>query len=245
MQHILLSAGLITLSLSSATIAGDMELMKAILSENRTDAHIAVDPRREPFHVLKLAGVAAGMTVLDINSAGGYYSSILSNVVGEDGKVYAHNGNLYWKFIRETFPEALEGRANVVPLNGKEVPDVEPGSVDVALNALAYHDYYFMHEHRGEEVVADINKGVYDALKPGGVYIVVDHVGSAGMDGEAMNKLHRIDPERVKSELAAAGFDFAGEIDVLANPYNADDAPWFGVQPNYTTNRFVYKFVKK
>ncbi|WP_229819526.1 class I SAM-dependent methyltransferase [Kordiimonas sediminis] len=247
----ILKTGLLATALMvpTASLLADnamQSIEEAVKSSHRTAEHMQHDPQRKPAMILEFAGVKPGMTVLDINSGRGYYSEILSSAVGAEGHVIAHNGPVYWAFMKETSPAGLAERENVTEIhNGKEAFDVPENSVDVALNALAYHDYFMSHEASSGELRSAINASLYQAIKPGGVLIVIDHIGVAGADEAEIGKIHRIDPQRVRSELEAAGFEYAGEADFLRNPADSPDKPWFGAEVRYSSDRFVYKFIKK
>lgn len=223
------------------------KLRAAIDHSDRPDTEKARDASRKPFDVLLFAGVRPGDTVLDMNSGGGYYSEILSHFVGEQGKVYAHNGSVYWAFMKKTVPARFTERlTNVVPLNVEsEAVDLPEGSVDVAMSVLAYHDYFMEHEARkGPEDIPAILASIYASLKPGGAYVVIDHAGPAGSDGELAGKLHRISAEFVKKQVLAAGFTLEAESDLLANPEDDNGQSPFRPEFRGKTNRFIMKFVK-
>lgn len=223
------------------------KLRAAVAHPDRPDSEKARDESRKPFDVLLFAGVRPGDTVLDLNSGAGYYSEILSHFVGDEGKVYAHNGSVYWAFMKKTVPARFTERlSNVVPLNVEsEAVDLPAGSVDVAMSVLAYHDYFMEHEAREEpEDMEAILASIYAALKPGGAYVVIDHEAPAGSDGELAGKLHRINPEFVKKQVLAAGFTLEAESDLLANPEDDNGQSPFRPEFRGKTNRFIMKFVK-
>lgn len=226
-------------------------IMKAVESPDRPAADRERDPMRKPAEVLKFAGVAPGMTVLDINAAGGYYTEILSRVVGETGTVYSHNGPVYWAFMKQTVPARFEGGqlANVQHIHdGHETFSLAPNSVDMAISVLAYHDYYFTHDARpggGHEDVPAVLKSLYEVMKPGGKVIIVDHVAPANSKPEDFDKLHRIDPAFVKAQMLAVGFALEGETDALSNQNDAHTGSPFAPEMRGKTDRFVFKFVKK
>jgi predicted methyltransferase len=95
-----------------------------------------------------------------------------------------------------------------------------PQDVDVVLNVLFYHD---LRRESAEESVdtADMNRRIYDALKPGGAYLVIDHNAQEGSGWRDAMSLHRIDAATIRHEVTAAGFELAEDSDLLANP--ADD----------------------
>jgi len=245
----LLGAALTMGSIFATTANADHhgKLKAAIDHPDRPDAEKARDANRKPFDVLLFAGVRPGDTVLDLNSGSGYYSEILSHFVGDQGKVYAHNGSVYWAFMQKTVPARFTERlSNVVPLNVEsEAVDLDAGSVDVAMSVLAYHDYFMEHEARkGPEDMAAILASIYAALKPGGAYVVIDHEGPAGSDGELAGKLHRINSEFVKRQVLAAGFTLDAESDLLVNSEDDNGQSPFRPEFRGKTNRFIMKFVK-
>lgn len=245
----LLGAALTMGSIFATTANADHhgKLKAAIDHPDRPDTEKARDASRKPFDVLLFAGVRPGDTVLDLNSGSGYYSEILSHFVGDQGKVYAHNGSVYWAFMQKTVPARFTDRlSNVVPLNAEsEAVDLDAGSVDVAMSVLAYHDYFMEHEARkGPEDMAAILASIYAALKPGGSYVVIDHEGPAGSDGELAGKLHRINSEFVKRQVLAAGFTLAAESDLLENAEDDNSQSPFRPEFRGKTNRFIMKFVK-
>ena len=227
---------------------GKSYVAKAIHSDIRPADDKKRDAARKPHKVIKFAGIGPGMTVLDINSGGGWYTEILSAVVGPEGRVIAHNGPAYWSFMKETEPARYaDGRlTNVTQVhNGQEVIDMPEGSLDAAFSALAYHDY-FMNEAAVNDpaVLAAVNASIYKALKPGGVYIMIDHVAPAGSGAATGGTMHRIDPAIVQEQLEAVGFKLAGSADFLANPDDSKETGPFDPSIRGKTDRFVYKFVK-
>ncbi|WP_262689405.1 class I SAM-dependent methyltransferase [Kordiimonas aestuarii] len=227
---------------------GKAAIEAAVAHADRTAEEKARDANRHPVEVLEFAGIEPGMTVLDINSAGGYYTEILSHAVGPNGKVYAHNGPVYWDFVKDSVSKRYEGRLGNVELLSPETEavDLPEGSVDVAIMVLAYHDFYFVHKARAEPQ-ADVESALasyYKALKQGGRILIIDHVGPRGADAATINKLHRIDPDRVFDEMAAAGFELDAESDLLANPEDGPTESPFRKDMRGMTDRFMHLYVK-
>ncbi len=213
----------------------------ALLKPSRSDEARARDAGRKPGEILRLAKIEPGQTVVDIASSADYYAPILSSVVGPRGRLIMVGP----KRLEEFFPQALqfatayaEATENVdaVIVNLDEM-SIDP-PVDRVLNILYYHDTVWTGVDR-----AAMNKAVFDALKPGGYYLIVDHAAKTG-SGEAVTQdLHRIDPATVMDEVLAAGFELAAESDALANPDDPMEEGVFG-DLRGETNRFVYLFQK-
>jgi len=225
-------------------------IMAATANADRPAEDKALDAARKPGDVLMFAGIAPGMKVLDINSADGYYTELLSGVVGDKGTVYAHNGAVYWDFMKKTMPARFaDGRlANVVHMNGgSESVELPAGSLDAVIAVLAYHDYYMTHGARdggGREEVAPVLKSIYAALKPGGSFTIVDHIAAAGTGPDDFDKLHRIDPVFVQKQMEEAGFTLAGTSEILMTGMDDPAISPFAPEVRRKTDRFVMKFVK-
>jgi len=206
------------------------------------------DANRKPAETVQFAGVKPGSIVVELVPGKGYFTRILSKVVGPKGKVFAVSPPR-----RPTAPADAPdpsaattaiandpGYKNVVvqvaPLASLTVS--EPA--DIVFTAQNYHD---VHNVPNIDIAA-FNKSVFDALKPGGVFIVVDHAAAAGSGGGATSTLHRIDPQAVKTEVQAAGFEFAGESKILANAQDDHTAKVFDPAIRGKTDQFIFKFRK-
>src|SRR5215469_1825723 len=177
------------------------------------------DADRKPAETLAFAGVKPGDTVIEIAPGKGYYTRLLSAVVGPKGKVYATTSPPK----PDAAPPPVQAIAadphysNVV-VSLQRVADLKlPQGVDLVWTSQNYHDFHNIPDVE----IATINRAVFAALKPGGTYLVLDHAAEAGSGLRDTNTLHRIDEETVKQEVAAAGFKLVGESNVLRNP--ADD----------------------
>ncbi len=225
----------------------NQHIMAAVKHADRPDEDTVRDANRKPAEVLMFAGVKPGMKIVDVNSGAGYYTEILSRAVGQDGTVYAHNGPVYWDFVKNSIDARYENRLGNVRkvYTGSENVSVAEGTVDIAFAVLAYHDYFFVHKAReGEENMPEILASIHKALKPGGSFVIIDHTAPAGSGPEAGNTLHRIDPELVKEQMLAAGFKLAETSDILANPADNHKISPFAAEIRGKTDRFIYKFVK-
>ena len=233
----------------SSASAMDDAVAAAVAHADRPAEEKARDAGRKPAEVLRFAGIEPGMTVLDINSAGGYYTEILSHLVGPEGRVYSHNGPVYWDFVKDSIGKRYEGRLdNVVLLSPEtEAVDLAEGSVDAAIMVLAYHDFYFVHKARAEPQ-ADVESALasyFKALKKGGKILIIDHVGPKGADAATMNKILRIDPALVKEQMMAAGFKLTAESDLLANPEDSPTESPFRKEFRGKTDRFMQLYMKQ
>ena len=217
----------------------------AVADKSRPAEDQARDANRKPAEVIAFAGIKKGDKVAELLPGGGYFTRIFAKVVGDNGVVYA--------LTPPRRPDAAAGApdpaagANLVAAENKNVKvstltleKVAPEPVDVVWTSDNYHD---VHNRPGADLGA-FNKAVFDALKPGGVYIVIDHAAAPGAGATVTSTLHRIDPETVKSEVTGAGFKLDGESSVLKNP---DDPHTAGVRdPSVRgkTDQFVLKFRK-
>lgn len=215
----------------------------AVADPSRPDKDRALDDARHPAELLAFLHIRRGATVADI-WPGDYWDRLFADVVGPSGTVYAVHlveGDKDDK-IATPAPGStpLAGHANVVAAVTHTNTFSLPTKADVIWIRQNYHDLYdpFM----GPADVAAFDKAVFAALKPGGRFVVIDHVAAAGSKLAATNTLHRIDPAVVKADMAAAGFSFVGESDVLRNPADPHTALVFDPSIRGHTDQFVYVF---
>ena len=215
----------------------------------RSDADRARDAGRKPADVLEFFGIAPGMDVLDMFSGGGYYTEIVSRIVGPAGTVTAHTNSAYAEFVGE---EATRRYAdNRLPnvellLAENNALSLPPASFDAVLMVLAYHDIYYVDPQNGWPKIDGprLVETLYRGLRPGGVLGVVDHTAAAGSPRETGNTLHRIDPEIVIAELESAGFVLEEKSDVLRNMDDDYSVNMAAPEVRGRTDRFVLRFRK-
>jgi predicted methyltransferase len=175
------------------------------------------DDVRKPIETVQFLGIKTGQTVIDVIAAGGWFTEVLSAAVGPTGKVLAQNPQFFVQ--RAEFVANEKARhdrlGNVQAVHGELAANNVTGA-DAAITALNLHDIY--NGQGGEAAAVAFAKGVYDALKPGGVFGVIDHVGIAGQDNAGF---HRMQVTQAKDVLTKAGFTVEAESSLLANP--ADD----------------------
>jgi predicted methyltransferase len=221
-------------------------LDQALADPGRKDQSGA-DARRKPGELIAFAAVKPGDKVLDLIPGGGYWTRIFSKIVGPEGKVYAVWPQAYAS--EATGDIATLRKLSADKYYGNIVTEVQatttlsaPEPVDVVWTSQNYHDY--PDEFMGKTDPSVLNNAVFKILKPGGTYMIIDHMAKPGTGLADTDTLHRIDPAIVRKEVEAAGFKFAGESKVLNNPADPLDIAVFDKSIRGHTSQFAYKFVK-
>lgn len=228
---------------SSTTVPAYVE--KAINDPARA-ADRKDDARRKMAQVMTFAGVKPGDKVLELVPGSGYWTRVFSRIVGPDGHVYTVWPDEMAKYSAKSFANwqdlVKNTYTNVSLLKQPAAALSVPQKVDIVFTSENYHDYHdpFM----GPVDMKKFDKEVYDALKPGGVFIVIDHIAPAGSGVSDTNTLHRIDPEVVKQEVESAGFVFDGSSDALINPNDPLDIKVFDPSIRGHTSQFIFRFKK-
>ncbi len=218
-----------------------------VAAPDRSDADRALDAGRHPAELLAFFDVGPGMHVADLGAGGGYTTELLARAVGPTGIVYGQNSRLILdRYAEKPWSERLT-KAVMKPVIRADRPFDDPlpseaRALDAVFLILFYHDTVWMQVDR-----AKMNRAIFEALKPGGAYAVVDHSARAGSGIADVQTLHRIDEQAVKDEIERAGFQLAGEGDFLRNPADTrdwNDSPSASGERRGTSDRFVLKFVK-
>jgi predicted methyltransferase len=225
-------------------------VVAAIADPGRPDNDVKLDASRHPAALVTFAEIKPDDTVMDVWPGGGYWTRIFSKVVGPRGKVYAYVPEEIagFKFDPLGVAKAVAaepGRGNVVAISdplASQPPPQYRNTLDVVWTFENYHDLHnkFM---KGADVDG-FNRAVFMLLKPGGYYVIADHVAPAGTGLADTDTLHRIDPAAVRAEVEKAGFVYDGETKVLANPDDPKTALVFDPSIRGKTDRFVYRFKK-
>lgn len=238
-----------------------------VAAPDRSPADRAADERRKPVQMLAFTGVKPGMTVEDLSAARGYNAELLARAVMPGGKVYAQNPP---RDAARRPPPQPEGAASPPPMSGPmavapmrmpsldqrtqepsmasvlepvtrpfedPVPPLVVGRLDVVTLLFNYHDF----GHWGVDR-AKANRAIFDALKPGGVYVIADHAGRPGTGISESGTLHRVEEAFVVAEVEAAGFKLVARGDFLQNP--ADPRDRNTPEPPMAKDDFVLRFVK-
>jgi predicted methyltransferase len=220
----------------------------AVADSSRPAIDSARDTDRKPAQTLAFSGVKPGDKVADYAAGAGYFTRLFADVVGPQGHVYAAVPNSLF-----VYPNIVKGIAeiqtyavahqNVTVTFASALEAVRfPEQLDLFWISQNYHDLHdsFM----GPVDMAAFNKAVYAALKPGGVYIVLDHVAARNSPADVTDTLHRIEPSVVRREVEAAGFKFDGESTVLANSADPHTTTVFDKSIRGHTDQFIFKFRK-
>jgi predicted methyltransferase len=223
-------------------------IAEAVANPDRpADHRKLVDPLRKPAETLAFSGVRPGMTVGEFYPGGGYFTRMLSAVVGPSGHVYGIE-NDKWKGAVKANDEMLaEGKWKNVSIDTQPFGTVKfPKPLDVAWVTQNYHDLkigsYAADGHAIDTVAFD--RAVYKALKPGGIFFILDHQGPANLTAADIEKMHRINRDIVVKEVTSAGFKLAGEGNFLRRPSDDHTKPIFDPSVRGHTDQYALKFVK-
>lgn len=221
-------------------------IARAVADPSRPAEDVARDANRKPAEMLAFAGIKPGDKVADYIANSGYFTRLFAEVVGPRGHVYAVELN---EIV--TYPNVAKGYAGL-----KDWAEARPNvtvETDPASQALAFprkldvfwisQNYHDLHDKfLGPVDVSAFNRQVYAALKPGGVYIVLDHAAAKGAPADVTETLHRIEVGTVKREVEAAGFKLEAESAALANPADPHTAGVFDSSIAGRTDQFILKF---
>ncbi len=217
----------------------------AVADKGRADDTVD-DARRHLAEVVAFSGVKSGDKVVDLIPGSGYFTKVFSKIVGPKGHVF-----MIWpnEYAKEAQPDPIKNQGlartgypntSVILQPGAAFETPEP--VDLVFTVQNYHDY--PDKFMGKLDPVTFSKQVYKALKPGGVFLVVDHTAEAGSGLRDTDTLHRIDPAIVKKEVEEAGFKFEGESKALKNPGDDLKKVVFDKAIRGHTDQFIYKFRK-
>ena len=221
------------------------EVTDAINAPDRPTADKALDAGRRPDQIMAFYEIKPGMKIADIFAGGGYMTELYSRIVGPSGTVYSQNGPFpeQFKKIEDAWNERLKEPAlkNVVkvskPFDAPDLLPVPPDSLDAVIIHLNYHDMVGFKLNRD-----NVNAAVFKALKPGGIYGIVDHSAKPGTGDTETATLHRIDEDFLIKDIEKAGFKLHGASSALRHP--EDDRTWVVFKHRGETDRFMLKFVK-
>ena len=241
----LLATPIIALFATSMAVAATVPpyVAQAIADPSRSKGQVAADAIRDPVDTLVFSGVRPGMIVGELFPGGGYFTRMISDIVGPTGKVYALE-NAGWKDSVKVDQAmvAAPGRDNVVldvePFGQFKLPE----KVDLFWITQNYHDLKIA--KYGAVDMADFNRHVFQSLKPGGVYFIIDHQANPGTTLDQIAALHRVAKSDVIREVTAAGFHLVADGEFLSKPGDDHTKSIFDPAIQGKTDQYALKFVK-
>jgi predicted methyltransferase len=234
--------------LALAALAGCAGMMAAppdynalLAASDRSDADRKTDARRKPAEMLAFIGPRPGMKVLDLATGGGYSTELMARAVGPTGVVYGQDAPTTVPNARNAFDARAKSPAmkNVVRLFRSFDDPVPPQVRDLDLITFL-SEYHEMSKAKTDRV--QMNRRLFEILKPGGVLVVADHSARPGDPASIGETLHRVDENLVRQEVEAAGFRFVAEGNFLRNPADTRDTPIF--KSPVPVDDFYLKFEK-
>jgi len=208
------------------------------------------DATDHPADVLRLSGIKPGMQVADFLAADGYYSELLSTIVGPKGHVLLLNNPPYDKFVSNAWEKRISDH-HLANVEHRTIDMAHLGLTNASLDAIVmvkvYHDLYWVApEFNWPKIDAPaVLDQLARALKPGGTVLVVDHAAKAGTGSSVAGELHRIDEAFARQQFEAHGFEFVRSSDLLRKPEDARDQLTFKGPMVGKTDRFIYLFRKR
>jgi predicted methyltransferase len=234
----------------------EAQIAAVVGSPDRTPVDRQNDQRRKPEQILGFIGLRPGMMALDVVAGGGYTTELLARSIGPTGKVFAQaqprdpsrpapagaRAPGAGVLDREARLAAAKVAAAPIALVLQRLvdpvpPELAQGKLDVVTLMFNYHDLGFLGEGR-----AQMNRAIFAALKPGGLYVVADHSGRPGTGISESTTLHRIEEAFLRREVEAAGFKLQASGSFLRNP--ADPRDRETPEPPMPKDEFILKFVK-
>jgi predicted methyltransferase len=228
----------------------DRPLACRALDESSFAKEISMYNQAKLSELIRFARVEAGSTVIDVHPGDGDWTRLFSDVVGPEGRVFsfvpaevAHFKNDPVGHMRTLAKEPGRENVEVVSADLVAMPEVTQPA-DVLWLHLFYHDLHTALIKARGATAAHFNRAVYERLKPGGSYVIVDHAATAGAGTGDSQSLHRIDSASVREEVETAGFVLDGQSTLLANKDDPHSVKVFDPSVKGQTDRFVYRFVK-
>lgn len=230
---------------SYLSVTPNASVLAAVDSPDRSESDRILDEGRHPSEIFTFFEIAPGQRVFELFAGGGYTSELLARIVGSEGQVYAQNNT--WvldRFARAPLEQRLPNHPNIVALEhdfDSPIP-ADVRDLDAVLFILAYHDTVWLEADR-----AAMNLNIFESLRSGGVYGIVDHSARPGDGISVSQSLHRIEESVLIEEVEAAGFHLESRLEILRNP---DDARDWAANPSQagdrrgSSDRFVLLFRK-
>jgi predicted methyltransferase len=219
---------------------------KIVSAADRSDVDKKLDAGRHPGELLTFLGLTPGMHVAEILAGTGYTTELMARAVGPTGKVWAENPPAFLKFVEKPYKERLAKPVmkNVIREDLEVEAPLPPTAknLDAVVSVLVYHDTVWLGLDRDK-----MNHAVFDSLRKGGSYVIIDHSAATGHGVDDVKTLHRIEESVVVKEILRAGFEQSGSSNFLRNPDDArdwSDSPMVAGDKRGTSDRFALKFVR-
>jgi len=224
--------------ISSNVSASAPYITAAVADTHRPAADRAQDAARHPAETLALSGVAPGQKIAELLPGEGYFTRLFSNAIGAQGRVYAISRSAHDQYEHVV----LESTPNVTNVIQPYDRFTVPAPVDLVFTARNYHDFKINQYGMGDTMALD--RAAFAALRPGGVYVIIDHSAVAGAVEDQLHPLHRIDQAAVRREVESVGFVYDGESQILRNPQDPRTASVFDPSIRGHTDQFFMRFRK-
>lgn len=219
-----------------------------VADESRPEDDRKIDASRKPVETLAFAEITPGMTVYDMESGGGYTAALLSAAVGPEGKVYMQNPEAFAGFIGTALTDRIAAGMSNAEIVTAQFDDLQApdASIDVVTWSMGPHELFYVPDDSSDGLgdVAGTYAEVARILKPGGAFVVIDHVAPEGSPPTTGGDTHRIDPAHVQAAAEAAGLVLEAEADFLANAEDPHTANVFDPSIVGQTDRFVHRYRK-
>jgi predicted methyltransferase len=212
---------------------------RAIASPDRTDEQRARDYHRKPAEILTLSGIEEGDKVIELAAFGQYFTTLLLAAIGPSGHVDMYDLPYTERLAGAASRDFDAKHANAVYHQESYNEATLPQNVDSVWNVLYYHDL----QPQGVDT-AVLNRKIFSALQPGGIYLVIDHKAEDGSGWRDAGTIHRIGADTIKQEVLAVGFEIALESDLLANPADDRTKMVFAAGTRGTTDQAFFIFRK-
>jgi predicted methyltransferase len=242
---------LILLAIAPASDAASPNLRtiinRAVADPARPADHREADALRKPADTLAFSGVRPGMTVGEFYPGGGYFTFMLSDVVGPSGHVYGIENDRWKEAVGANEKVVKAVKVKNVSIEARPFGTVDfPKPLDLAWVTQNYHDLKIAKYGPGGHAVDTVafDRAVYKALKPGGIFFILDHQGAANLTAADIEKMHRINRDIVVKEVTSAGFKLAAEGNFLRRPGDDHTKPIFDPSIRGHTDQYALKFVK-
>jgi len=235
-------------SANDAALA-EQALSAALANPGRTDADRERDGRDHPDQLLQLVEYRPGMTIADVFGGGGYYSEIISNIVGPSGHVLLVNNPQYDNYAKKTLEPRLAGNrlANVTyTVTPPTAMNLGKETLDGALIVMSYHDLYVVDPAEGWPAIdaGQFIDQIVTGLKHGGTLLIVDHQARPGSGKDDTTKLHRIEENFAIADFKAHGLELVKSIPLLRNPDDDHSKNVFDPAIRGKTDRYVHLYRK-